>query len=99
MWSFGWYHKGRSNLPGRSGVTDRKKLSLALLGMLAVTVLLAALFLALVVSPLRSGPWREIVGIPERGHPGCMREAHRVDSIPFVNLDPDQVCDSTPRRP
>lgn len=36
-------------------MTDRKKLSIALLGMLAVTILLAAVFLALVVSPLRSG--------------------------------------------
>ncbi len=80
------------------GMTDRKKLSIALLGMLAVTVLLAVVFLALVVSPVRSGLWRELVGIPERDHPQCLQEAHRVDSIPFVNLEPDQVCDPTRSR-
>lgn len=79
-------------------MSDRKKSGIALLVMLAVTVALAAVFLALVVSPIGSGLWRELVGIPERDHPECLKEAHRIDSIPFVSLEPDQVCDPTPRR-
>lgn len=76
----------------RDGVTDRKKLSVALVGMLVVAVILAV-FLALAVFPLRTGPWRDLVGVPDPGDPGCLKEAHWVDAIPFVPLNPDQVCD------
>lgn len=73
------------------GVTDRKKLSVALVGMLVVAVILVV-FLALVVFPLRTGLWRDFVGLPDPGSPGRLREAHRVDAIPFVPLNPDEVC-------
>lgn len=79
-------------------MTDRKKLSVALVGMLVVAVILAVVFLMLVVSPLRSGLWRDLVGIPDPGDPGCLKEAHRVGAIPFVPLNPDEVCDRAPAR-
>lgn len=74
------------------GVTDRKKVSVALVGLVVVAVILAV-FLALVVFPLRTGPWRDIVGLPDPGEPGCLRKAHRVDAIPVVPLNPDEACD------
>lgn len=79
-------------------MTDRKKLSVALVGMLVVAVILAVVFLVIVVSPLRSGLWRDLVGIPDPGDPRCLKEAHRVDAIPFVPLNQDEVCDRAPAR-